>query len=420
MNQTQDLLLVGQLQASAMEDFSACCDNPFQGLKKVPRIEKLYHEREIRKLMERCFKKLELWKDKDPQELSVEEQAQVEFIFREILLELDRKKLFFDRPFLTLFLEKGYLDTTKGFFRAARAHDPQFQFMDLFQAMRNVWIMNSLQLLFDLPVQLTPSVFSYSMLYPYTDNYLDDPTISSAAKRRFNQRLEQVLQGNPVEEVTPEEDKIFQMVHNIEEEFSRIRYPEVYDSLLLIQDAQSASMAQDNQSKLSPQLSLPISFYKGGSSVLADAFLVKGELTETEMDFTFGYGCFLQLLDDLQDVESDRKDGHWTLFSHKNEEAIFDQEVLKLLCFIQKVMTKHHLGYAEEALMKDVIAQCTRMMVMEVIGRNPQLVSENLYDHLESYSKVRLSFYKEFREKVESYFQPSGLLKPVTVPQLIL
>ena len=40
---------------------------------------------------------------------------------------------------------------------------------DLYQALRNVWIMMSFQVLFDRTVELTNSVFAYSMLYPFTD-----------------------------------------------------------------------------------------------------------------------------------------------------------------------------------------------------------------------------------------------------------
>lgn len=50
-------------------------------------------------------------------------------------------------------------------------------------------------------------------------------------------------------------------------------------------------------------------------------------------------------------------------------------------------------------MLKRIIRDCTRMMIGEVIGRNPHLVSEKLYKNLESCSKVRLSFYKEFGEK---------------------
>ena len=51
------------------------------------------------------------------------------------------------------------------------------------QALRNVWIMNILQVLFNIKVEYTPSVFAYSMLYPYTDNYLDSTEISVQDKK---------------------------------------------------------------------------------------------------------------------------------------------------------------------------------------------------------------------------------------------
>jgi hypothetical protein len=54
-----------------------------------------------------------------------------------------------------------------------------------------------------------------------------------------------------------------------------------------------------NKSKGTVDKILPISFFKGGTSVLADAFLVKGNLNIKEMHFAFAYGSFLQLLDDL-------------------------------------------------------------------------------------------------------------------------
>ena len=42
------------------------------------------------------------------------------------------------------------------------------------QAMRNVWIMNISQVLLNVEVKFTNAIFAYSMLYPYTDNILDD------------------------------------------------------------------------------------------------------------------------------------------------------------------------------------------------------------------------------------------------------
>jgi hypothetical protein len=42
--------------------------------------------------------------------------------------------------------------------------------------------MNSLQIFWGLPLEMTPSVYAYSMLYPYTDNFLDNPEVNSEEK----------------------------------------------------------------------------------------------------------------------------------------------------------------------------------------------------------------------------------------------
>ena len=381
-----------------LADFGASKESPLLEMRKISYVEKLINEREIKKHSEKLFKRLEPFKNMQNEQLSESDKEMITKAFKEYILKLDQKKLFFDKPFLGYFMEMGYLESTNAFIENAKAHDPDFEVIDLFQAIRNVWIMNSLQLFFGSKVAMTPSIFSYSMLYPYTDNYLDDPMISKTDKRNFNARFQMVLEGRTPENVTPKEAKIFAMIKNIEGQYDRHSNPEVFQSLLLIQDAQVSSMNQDAKTKIASDMILPLSFYKGGSSVLADSFLVKGKLSPEEMDFSFGYGSFLQLLDDFQDAEEDRSNHHWTLFSIKDECDIYDREVDKLLSFIYSVMNKHTFDTDNEMLIKDVIKECTIIMVMEVIGRNPHFVSDKLYKSLESYSKVRLSFYKEFKE----------------------
>ena len=65
-------------------------------------------------------------------------------------------------------------DVTATFLDEALAFNPSFELGDLYQALRNVWIMNSQQLFRGSPIVYSPSIFAYSMLYPYTDNALDD------------------------------------------------------------------------------------------------------------------------------------------------------------------------------------------------------------------------------------------------------
>lgn len=61
---------------------------------------------------------------------------------------------------------------------------------DIMQAMRNVWISNALQLLFGKEIYYSKANFAYSMLYPYTDNYLDNTNIDKNDKILFNNWLE--------------------------------------------------------------------------------------------------------------------------------------------------------------------------------------------------------------------------------------
>lgn len=85
--------------------------------------------------------------------------------------------------------------STKAFVKQARSFDRELTVVSLFQACRNVWIMNGLQLILGRNVELTPAIFAYSMLYPYTDNFVDDPLISPAEKLEFSQRFASRLAG---------------------------------------------------------------------------------------------------------------------------------------------------------------------------------------------------------------------------------
>ena len=60
-------------------------------------------------------------------------------------------------------------------------------------------------------------------------------------------------------------------------------------------DQQDAARTWDEQALLN------FSIAKGGASVLTDACLVRGSLTDDEAKFMFAYGVVLQLMDDVQD-----------------------------------------------------------------------------------------------------------------------
>jgi hypothetical protein len=210
----------------------------------------------------------------------------------------------------------GFADTAMAFSKMARQFDPAITEDDIFQASRNLWSMNLLQLLLELPVEITPAAFAYSMLYPYTDNYLDDPAIPTQIKNGFNHRFHQRLTGENIHPANNQEALIYDLVGMIEGQFDRHHYPQVYASLHAIHKSQNRSLQLLNRRASPYEIDvLGICFEKGGASVLADGYLVAGDLTPQQQEFVFYYGTFTQLVDDLEDVERDSKSGLMTVFS---------------------------------------------------------------------------------------------------------
>jgi len=125
----------------------------------------------------------------------------------------------------------------------ARLFDPALTPPEVYQAARNAITFHCLQRLLGLPVRPTPSCLAYSLLYPYTDNYLDDVNLGVAGKMGFGARLGSRLSGEYVHPESMHERRIFQLVEMIEGEYSRARHPEVFQSLLAIHAAQQRSLA---------------------------------------------------------------------------------------------------------------------------------------------------------------------------------
>lgn len=287
------------------------------------------------------------------------------------------------------------------FVRRSRALGERFEIDlerdELFQALRNVWILNGLQVLLGRPVATTPSVFAYSMLYPLTDNFLDDPEVPAGVKAGFNRRLGRRLAGElPAGDGAAARDRreeaVFELVGAIEGEFPRARHPRVFASLRAIHRAQVASLRQQRGpgSGEDPVDLLGLSCEKGGTSVLADGFLVAGELSPEEADFLFGYGVALQFLDDLQDASEDRADGHRTLFSIAAGRTPLDALTSRLARFTARV-----LGAADrfEAPQWPVIAGLMRgncpLLLLQAVADQRSLFSPDYVRRLERHFPVR-------------------------------
>jgi hypothetical protein len=290
------------------------------------------------------------------------------------------------------------------FVREAGEFDPDLHPVDIFQALRNLWIMNSLQVAFALPVSLNRSGFAYSLLYPYTDNYLDDPTAPESEKKAFNRNLARRLAGHQGSVASQFAAKVSALVEMIESEYPRISYPGVYESLLAIHRAQEKSILQ-NASRVccTEDEILHISVEKGGTSVLADAYIAKGCLSLEEVQFAFGYGVFLQLMDDLQDVTEDLDNGYRTISTLSARKGSLDRVANRLVAFLYKVLDSAFLcPLPRTALLTELIRKSCRGLILESIALRPELYSNDYVESVEQHSLLRFGFIRDIHQEMMS------------------
>jgi hypothetical protein len=316
-----------------------------------------------------------------------------------------RNGLDFTEGQLELMFSDEMVEITRTFVRQARTFDPDLPFNDIFQACRNMWIMNGLQLIMGIQMQVTPSIFAYSMLYPYTDNLIDDPNISSFEKLVFSDRFRNRLSGVTLEPQNKTENAIFRLVAMIEVEYSRNDFPEVFESLLGIHDAQTNSLKLLQQKHVIGETEiLKICLAKGGASVLADGYLVAGKLTVEQKYFLYGYGAYLQLLDDIQDVEEDHSAGLSTVFSGNIFQAPLDERLNKTYWFGEHVMES--LAFFEGQhieLFKSLMRRSMDLFITEAIAQVPDAYSRKYVIEFENYSPFHFSYIRKRKEQFAPY-----------------
>lgn len=304
---------------------------------------------------------------------------------------------------VSIIVNRGFSNVTKEFMLMARRFDPSVKIDDIFQASRNLWIINSLQIMMERPVEISNSIFAYSMLYPYSDNYLDDPAISKAEKLAFSQRFRYRLQGKSVIATNEREKNIFDLVALIEGDWDRQKYPAVYESLLAIHDAQTKSiLLLNDKSKLTESDLLEICIEKGGTSVLADGYLIKGTLSKEEEWFCFGFGTYLQFADDIQDLDEDLSGELQTLFTHSVATGQIDEFVNRTLSFGHRVLNDLSCFAANDLnSMSKMMIKSVNFLLIEAIGLGDKWFPENYVKQIENHSPFRFEFVKKRKSNLD-------------------
>lgn len=292
--------------------------------------------------------------------------------------------------------DEGHYKTTLDFFSRAKETCPDFTFEDMNQALRNMWVIMALQMYLGQNIALTNAAFGYSMLYPLTDNYMDNTHIKKDDKRSFNQRFAKKISTGHGEAFNSDEAMIFHMINLIASDYSRESYPDVYESLLAILDAQNKSL---NQHDLSHPFAINLlrqTFYKGGTSVLADAYLVKGTLTEEETLFAFGYGIALQLADDFEDIGTDILSSHSTMPVVQSEIGPLDSLFDHYNQFFDLILTeKMAVTNKKQKAMKALLTTSKTYLMLNNVYNNEQRFGRSYFkSHQKNATFSRRAFLK--------------------------
>jgi hypothetical protein len=304
----------------------------------------------------------------------------------------------------TELLTNGFLPVGVSLARWARRFDPALSMDGIIQAARNAWTACGLQPLLGVPLALTPSILGYSLIYPYSDNLLDDQEISGEAKLRFSSRLRRRLLGENLPAEDHRERSVWALVALVETQYPRPLYPRVFECLLAIHQAQEWSVGQvQSRDSCSDAECLRVSCAKGGSSVLADACLAYGTLTKQESRFAFEWGVLLQLGDDLQDVRGDLRCGSMTLFSRAAAAGRpLDGLAIQLLRFSQHVGRRMDELPGGTAVFKELLTMSWRSLIIAAVADSRDFFSPAFLREAEQFSPFGFDFLRARKERLAS------------------
>lgn len=317
-----------------------------------------------------------------------------------LLHELIKRDNIFNTKNIESKMRDNIIQSTSNFIKKARAFNEYMKEEDIGQAMRNVWIVNLLQGVFNEEIYLNDAIFAYSMLYPYTDNYIDNAKININEKAEFNKNLTKKLKGEPISSDKDYYNKIFCLVEMIEKIYDRNKFHQVYESLLEIQEGQILSMKQQHKNIIPYEKNiLGISIKKGASSVLVDGNLVRGFLSEKEEDFCLGYGFILQLADDLQDVKEDIKNNHVTIMSQLAKVYPINSIANKLMNFTEEFF-ENHICLRGKDVLKELIKNNCLMLILFSIINSSEFFTNDYIDQIEEYVPFSAEYVNSIEKKI--------------------
>lgn len=289
-----------------------------------------------------------------------------------------------------------FQDEIKDFLVSVRAFAPDLSMEGIGQALRNYILHAMFVELNQTTPGLNAACFAYSMLYPFTDNYIDSQNYSDKEKDEYNQLIREKIKGKKVLPQTQHQQKTCELLSMIESKYLRDDDPSIFNLLLMMLEAQEESLYQQKKDIVLPiEKILDISLYKGGVSVLIDGFFVKNEITQDDLNFYLAFGFFLQLADDLQDIKEDSMNEHKTIMTADLISDSLEKIVNKMFHFVHQIMTDHHI---ENILFRDfVLSSCYQLVSASVVGSR-EFFSQGYLEKIEKHMPVSCVFLENMQK----------------------
>lgn len=290
----------------------------------------------------------------------------------------------------------AFQEELKEFLRHVRRFAPELSLDEIGQALRNYIVYAMFKVIHRDSTGFCRAGFGYSMLYPFTDNYIDSKSNTPEEKSEYNKIIRDKIDGREVNPRTDHQRKTCELLDAIETVYSRNVGSSAFLLLGMMLEAQEISIRQQKKEGfLDENDRLNISLYKGGISVLIDRFFVNKELNDEEMILYLGLGFFLQLADDLQDISEDSRQGYQTLLTLDLSPGEEERVVNKLLNFVHNTMG---IFQAENDTFKNfVLVNCYQLIFTSVIGSREYFSGEYI-DKIERYLPVDTGFYEDIKK----------------------
>ena len=117
---------------------------------------------------------------------------------QELKCFLEKEKMLSLSEWINPVLFHEFEKETKHFIDRVRGFDADLNAGQIWQAMRNYFIYAMIVEMQGERQNAANPILAYSLLYPYTDNYIDDKTTTKEEKERYNRMIARKLKGEPV------------------------------------------------------------------------------------------------------------------------------------------------------------------------------------------------------------------------------